>query len=109
MPTRGRKVKSGQSRASEAISPSVRWLTQTVRVPTPAATTSFISRRTSDRCEAAGHRQVERDALEPDLGALLGEDRGRLAQPLGGEPVAQHRRRPLQHDPGVRLGGQQAR
>ena len=70
----------------------------------PAATTSFISRSTSLRCEicwASGrcsatpstrHRRPARD--QP----------GRLAQVAGGEPVAQHRGHPLEDDPRALAG-----
>ena len=57
VPMRGRKVKSGYFARAASSSTSVRWETQTVRLPgwsslsSPAATTSVISRSTSLRWE----------------------------------------------------------
>ena len=115
VPTRGRKSKSGYFWPSRVSSISVRWETQIVQRPepewsslsTPAATTSFISRSTSLRCEvpwdlgASGRCSATPSTRTPPRRL---SSRGRLAQAGCAEAVAAHRGHPLEDHPRLLAG-----
>ncbi len=87
VPIRGRIVKSAYDARSRPSSSGVRWLTQSVRVGSSAATTSVTSRLHLAEVGAVAERQVDRDALEPGRA-------GPLAQHLRRRPRARGRCRP---------------